>query len=280
MGLIDVLTNVVVVVAVLLAVAIPGIMGFQRLRTVRETGRRNLESARVELAVLGSVLLVNRLVRDVGVDLSWLVGVNVTAVIHGIEHGAVAQIQTLGSPAVTAYFGFMYVYGYTFLLVFAFVAYLLLEDPRPLKVLAVSYALNYVIGLAFYIVFVAYGPRNFMPDLVDSLLYVHWPDVQLLTSRVNSNTNVFPSLHASLSATVALLAYRYRAAYPRWLPVATVFAVSISTATMYLGIHWITDVVVGVALAVASVTLAERYVESSEDPAEDTTALREVFSDD
>lgn len=280
MALVDVLTNVVVVVLGLLVVFIPGIAGLDRLRRWRESLRRNLESSKVELVGLGIVLAVNRIVRDVGVDLSWLIGVEVTALIHELEKGVVADIQGVGTPALTAYFGFMYVYGYTFVLVFPFVAYLLEDDSRPLRVLMNAYAFNYVIGLVCYVAFIAYGPRNYMPELVDSLLYVHWPDVQLLTSRVNSNTNVFPSLHASLATTVAILAYRYRSSYPRWFPIASVFAVSIVVATMYLGIHWFTDVVFGVVLAVTSIKLADRYVGDDEPERTETQGLPQVFADD
>jgi membrane-associated phospholipid phosphatase len=150
----------------------------------------------------------------------------------------------------------MYIFGYVFLLTFPLLAYLLHADERPLRTLLFAYVVNYGVGLVCYVLFVTYGPRNFMPELVDSLLYTAWPEAQLLTSRVNRNTNVFPSLHASLSVTVALIAVRFREVYPRWLPVAAFCAAAISVSTMYLGIHWLTDVVAGVALGGFSVWVA------------------------
>ena len=97
-----------------------------------------------------------------------------------------------------------------------------------------------------------------MPDMVQSLLYDALPRFQLLTSQINTNTNVFPSLHTSLSATVALLAVRTRDIYPRWLPVAAVLATLVALATMYLGIHWAIDVVAGLVLATGAVAVASR----------------------
>jgi membrane-associated phospholipid phosphatase len=79
----------------------------------------------------------------------------------------------------------------------------------------------------------------------------------LLTSEVNHNTNVFPSLHASLSLTVAFLSLRTRTEYGRWPLVAVPLALSVSFATMYLGIHWATDVVAGAVLAVLSIKGAD-----------------------
>ncbi|MFD1599114.1 phosphatase PAP2 family protein [Halobellus rarus] len=220
--------------------------------------RSNLTSVAPTLGVLAAVLAINKVVRDIGVELSWLIGVNLTGYIYLVESQFVATVQSFAHPALTTYFGFVYVFGYTFLLTFPVLAYAICERARPLRVLFLTYILNYGFGLLCYVLVVAYGPRNFMPELVDPLLYSSWPQSQLLVQQVNVNTNVFPSLHTSLSATVALLAYRFRALYPRWLPIATVLSVSIIVSTMYLGIHWATDVVAGVAVAWASVELAER----------------------
>ena len=225
--------------------------------------RSNLTAVAPTLGALAAVLAVNKVVRDVGVELSWLIGINLTGYIYLLESQFVATIQRFAHPALTAYFGFVYVFGYTFLLTFPVLAYAICERVRPLRVLFRAYILNYGIGLLCYVLFVAYGPRNFMPELVEPLLYASWPQSQLLVQQVNVNTNVFPSLHASLSATVALLAYRFRAVYPRWLPVATALAVSITVSTMYLGIHWATDVVAGIVVAWVSVELAERTEEGT-----------------
>jgi len=152
------------------------------------------------------------------------------------------------------------VYGYVYLLVFPLLAYAVLDDSRPLEQLAVAYSVNYALGLVCYVLFVAYGPRNLLGDTVESFLYTHHPQFQFLTSEVNSNTNVFPSLHTSLSATVIGVAYDTRDHYPRWLPIATVLGLTIIGATMYLGIHWGIDVLAGLALAAIAVAIGRHYV--------------------
>lgn len=253
MGLLDVVARLVVVVGVLVGTAALLIVGPGRLRETRYALAERLRQTAVPLAGLGAVLLVNGVVRDAGVDLSWLVGINITGNIYAIEGAFVAAVQSLSTPALTGAFSVIYVYGYVFLLVFPLVAYLAADDPTPLRTTAAAYALNYVVGLVCYVVFIAYGPRNFIPELVEPLLYTNWPEAQLLTSRVNHNTNVFPSLHSSLSLTVLGLAVLWRDLYPRWLYVAGPLAVAVSVSTMYLGIHWAVDVVAGAALGVGSV---------------------------
>jgi len=260
-AIVDVLSSLTAVVLALHVLAVLGIVGRDKLSLARTTVRRNVTRSWGVFVVLAVVLALNKIVRDVGVEISWLIGARITGFIYAIEGTFVASVQSLATPELTWYFVWMYVYGYVFLLTFPVVAYAVEPDWRPLRELLVAYALNYGVGVVCYVFFVAYGPRNFMPELVESLLYVHWPDVQTLTSRVNRNTNVFPSLHTSLSVTVALLARRHRSAYPRWFPVAVLVAASIAIATVYLGIHWLTDVVAGVGLAVGSVAFARRYVE-------------------
>jgi len=248
------------VVAVVFALHVLGLSLVVRLEDVRGavgTARRNVRAVTPIALTLGGVLAVNGVVRNLSVELSWLIGVNATELIHALEGRFVADLQSLTTPELTAYFSFVYVFGYVFLLTFPLVAYALHDDVRPLYTLLLSYTLNYGLGLVCYVLVVAYGPRNFMPELVDSLLYANWPRSQVLTSQVNVNTNVFPSLHTSLSVTVALVALRFRETYRRWLPIAGFLAASITVSTMSLGIHWLTDVVAGVVLAVASVAGAE-----------------------
>ncbi|AQL43526.1 phosphoesterase PA-phosphatase [Halorientalis sp. IM1011] len=258
MSLLELSARVLGVVGAMLVVASLVLVGPARLRATRENVRERIREAGPAVAVLAAVLLVNSLIRDVSGDLSQLVGVQITYRIYAIEGELVAQIQSIASPVLTAYFSNVYVYGYAFLMIFPLVAYFTLDDQRPMREMTIAYILNYGIGLICYLAFIAYGPRNFMPDVVDPLLYHHWPRSQLLTSEINRNTNVFPSLHTSLSVTVALMAYRTRDAYPYWFPVAVFGAASVAISTMYLGIHWATDVVAGTVLAVFSVTAAER----------------------
>lgn len=266
MTLAAVVAQVVAVVAVLQVVGLYAVVGVPRRQEAIRVLRANARAVAVPAAGLGAVLAANRVVRDVGVDLSWLVGVNITGHIHAIEGGVVADIQSSATPELTGYFSFIYVFGYVFLLTFPVVIYVLHDDAEPLYATVVAYALNYGIGLCCYVLFVAYGPRNFMPGQVESLLFTNWPQSQLLTSQVNANTNVFPSLHTSLAVTVALLATRFRSASPRWLPVAWLVALSVAVATMYLGIHWLTDVLAGTLLATGSVLVGLRVASGRDQP--------------
>jgi len=253
MGVVAVFLEVVAVLSLLLTVSLTVVVGRGRLRAAANELPARLRMAAKPIGLLVVVLLINSRVRTTGVDLSWIIGVNITRLIYTLEGTAVATIQSIVPGWLTLYFGYVYVYGYAFLLVFPLLAGMLAAERRLLRQTAVAYAINYTIGMVCYLLFIAYGPRNYMPALVEPLLFDTLPRFQLLTSEVNANTNVFPSLHTSLSVTVALLAIRDHETFPKWTPVAVFLAASIVLSTMVLGIHWATDVVAGSLLAAFSV---------------------------
>jgi membrane-associated phospholipid phosphatase len=260
MALVDVVMRLTVMVAILLSVAAAVFVGPRRILDAVRNYRWRIAEISPYLTVLLLILALRKLTMNYTSEFSWFLDWNITTVIYSLEGTLVADIQSIRSPLLTDYFVFIYLYGYVFLLLFPFVAYFARNDMRSMKELIVAYAFNYGVGLICYILFIAYGPRNLIPDIVDSLLYVTYPQSQLLTGEVNHNTNVFPSLHASLAATTFLLAWRTRDRYRAWVSVSFVLAVSVSLATMYLGIHWGTDVVAGLVLAAGSIYLTEYVV--------------------
>jgi len=254
-----VLVEVIGVVGTLCLIGAGVIIRPARCRSLLGELRPRLREAAPYVAGLGGILLANSVLRDRTQQLSFAIGINIGSVIEGIESGFVGTLQSLQTPVLTAYFSYMYIYGYVFLLVFPLLAYLALDDRVTFRRLVTAYGLNYLFGIILYTLFVAYGPRNV--GIAEPLLYSTFPEFQFLTSEVNSPTNVFPSLHTSLSTTVGIFAVRTRDQYPGWMILAGGLAGSVILSTMYLGIHWATDVVAGALLGWSCVALAERYID-------------------
>ncbi|PAU85465.1 inositol phosphorylceramide synthase [Halorubrum salipaludis] len=245
-----------------LLVAGVAIIGPRRLYALWNDLRERLWEIRRPLAALVVVLLASAIGRSSLQTVSELFGLQLTWAIYALEGNFVAWVQaTFASPRLTMYFSAIYVYGYVFLLSFPFFAYLALPRTTTVKRLIVAYALNYAIGLVIYTIVFAHGPRNVMPEMVTSLLFTHNPAFMALTGEVNEPANVFPSLHTSLSVTVGTFAVLTRREYPLWTPIAAWLAISVVIATMYLGIHWLTDVIGGTALALGAVYLSYRLVD-------------------
>ncbi|TYL35923.1 phosphatidylglycerophosphatase [Natronococcus pandeyae] len=257
--LVQVLVQLAVVVTLMTLAGIALFVGRYRLRETRVEWKDRVRAATPITVVLAVVLLGNSVARQIVPDLSWMIDWNPTWEIYDLEGQFILWLQSFETPVLTAYFSFIYIYGYVFLLVFPVVAYFALSNTRPLRELLTAYTLNYTLGLLLYIFVIAYGPRNLLPE-VQALMYDTYPQYQHLTRQVNRNTNVFPSLHTSLAATVGILAYRTRDVYPWWNLVAGVLAISVAISTIYLGIHWAIDVLAGIVLAYVCVELSRVFV--------------------
>ena len=238
------------------------------------------------VAVLAAILVVNKGLQTYIVEISYRYGVDPTSLFYAVEGNTVAGIQGAFPDWATLYFSGMYVFGYAALLTFPVIAYLFASSMRPIKTLVASYGINYAVAVVCYAAVRAYGPRTYHERSESAATVSHglvelFPDIVYLTSVVNSQTNVFPSLHTSLSVTVFAVAVMTHAEFPRWTPIAFVLATSIVLATLALGIHWLIDVGAGVALAIGSVSIARRIVAATDgvDSAE-LDERRESLADD
>ena len=215
------------------------------------------------LGLTAVVLFVKRSTHNLSLQISYALGWDITAEIYAVEGQFVAVLQNVIPEVTLGFFSSMYVFGFSYLLVTAPVLYFLSPSQRYTKELLVAFLLNYLVGVLFYTLFIAYGPRNHLAS-VEGLMYQMYPQTQDVSAAVSDDTNVFPSLHTSLAVTVMLFAWRSRRDLPRWFLIASFVAISLVISTMYLGIHWLTDVAAGVALAVWSVYAAERFVRRAE----------------
>lgn len=243
-------------------------VGPTRLRTIRERPewfRTRVRSVAPYIALLAGVLVVNKGLQGVIERFSHTYGIEATGLLYAIEGNLVVTLQGFVPQPLMGYFAAAYVLGYVAVLVTPVIAYTVAERTRPLTLLVTAYAVNYGVAVVCYAAIVAYGPRNAHrgggDSSADAALLELVPDITTVTALVNTNTNVFPSLHTSLSVTVLVLAWLTRTEFPRWFGVASVLAVSIVLSTMALGIHWVSDVLAGIVLAVVAVAVAEWVVD-------------------
>lgn len=261
----SVVLELALVVLTMLVTATLVIVGPRRAVAALSDARWRLEVAALPLAVLASVLVLRWGTADILPRLSErVIGIRITGLIFEFERSLfgespVTVLQSFQSPELTSFFVFIYIYGYAFLLLFPFIAYFALEEMDELSTLLLAYTANYGIGLVCYVVFIAFGPRNFDTLLFEDILYSAFPESGYLTYSVNERTNVFPSLHTSMAMTAFFLSILTRKRYPLWVPVSGVLAVSVALSTMYLGIHWFSDVVAGTVLAAISVYVGVNY---------------------
>jgi membrane-associated phospholipid phosphatase len=125
--------------------------------------------------------------------------------------------------------------------------------PERSERLLLTLALAMYVGFVGYAVFPAYGPVGAMTGLRplgDN------PATELVAAY-GVALGTFPSLHAGISAAVAIDGWRTSR---RWGIVLTVVAVLIWLSTIYLRYHWLLDLLAGLALAAFCTWLSGRVL--------------------
>lgn len=89
--------------------------------------------------------------------------------------------------------------------------------------------------------------------------------------------NCFPSLHTSISVTMALLAFR--SGNRRWMVITSISAVVIVFGIFYLGIHWLTDMIGGTLLAVLASTVGVQLAKLTLRGREESLSVRSRITD-
>ncbi|MGH7150429.1 MAG: phosphatase PAP2 family protein [Planctomycetota bacterium] len=221
-------------------------------------GRSPLRVARVALAHLGkdrglrllvagmaAVIGANFLLTAMDGRFTAVVGRDFAADLHRVEGDVVAGLQrSLGHPLLTALFSWIYVLVYPLLVVASLLVYAARGDGERLRALGAAYFANYVLIQPFYLFFPvtepAYVAHSGVVNGIETIL-PGFMDGYRLTSGID---NCFPSLHTSLSLSVALVAFS--SPYRAWRVLACAAAAATAASTVFLGIHWMADLIAGV----------------------------------
>lgn len=158
-------------------------------------------------------------------------------------------LQRLEWAPLTHLLTFVYVILFTVLMLGAMLVYAANRDYAALKNHVISYWVNYLVALPFYFMFPVneawagnQGIRFLIPEVFPAFEQVIRPHSGL--------DNCFPSLHTSLALTYALVAWRQ--GYRRLGTVLSVGAGLVMLSTLYLGVHWVLDMLAGTVLAVVA----------------------------
>lgn len=125
---------------------------------------------------------------------------------------------------------------------------------------AVCYAImfNYIIAIPFYLFFSVNEVWSFRPD-VHALMLHAFPTFETAYRPTSGIANCFPSLHTSISVSMAFLAMKSTNKF--WGRFTLISCICIIFSIFYLGIHWLTDMCGGLVLGVAAARLGIRISE-------------------
>jgi len=198
-----------------------------------------------------------------------LYAIDFTQMIHDVEGNHVFWIQhRLLHPWMTVSMISVYVGSFMFIFVFSFLLFAYLGR---FKIASDLVFLNWVLLLLtipFYLLVVVYVPsypKMFFPGSqsivmgMEPLLYNYSPSMNEFFTVYDTFNNCFPSMHIGYPCAILILLARQVKGFFRYKLFLFIMLILISTAILYLGIHWILDIFGGVAIAFVGVALTEKF---------------------
>ncbi|RED64141.1 phosphatase PAP2 family protein [Cohnella lupini] len=204
---------------------------------------------------------------------NWLkVPYDLTPVLSGWEGAWPAWLQSnLQSDALTAVCGIFYLVIFQSVLISSVAIYTHHKNMKLYYAFCVAVLMNYFLAVPFYL-FVPVNEVWFVHPQIHFLLLDVFPSFEREYRSLSGLNNCFPSLHTSISVTLALLASK--SGIRRWAVFAWISASVIIFSIFYLGIHWFTDMVAGLLLALLSTTVGLKVGAWAENTSRDKLALR------
>lgn len=219
--------------------------------------KRNVLSLLIIVGMVGIHLIE---VNFIDPQTTALVGTDFTNTVHQIEGDIVFWFTQHWVPVLVSFFAIMYIAVYPFTLWFSPAYFLLTNDKRALKTLAYGLAVIYAIALPFYLflpitnVYTFYG----VPSALEQAI----PTVEQFFYSTTTQNNCLPSLHVAMAIlvmwSVRLTGNKKFTIFASFCMVSVVFSV------IYLGIHWIIDVVCGALVAVLAIGIVQHALKQEE----------------
>jgi len=131
----------------------------------------------------------------------------------------------------------------------------------PFRVLCLAVTADYLVSLPWFLLFPV-PERWAYPESNAILLSDNWSSSLINSIRpISALNNSFPSTHVSLTVVIIAVCWLF---HVRLRTTVTALGMMVILATFVLGIHWLADIVAGVAVGLLSVAVAWRFTDTSE----------------
>lgn len=181
-----------------------------------------------------------------------------THLVHAIEGNFALYVQKIFENGVlTDFLNFHYLFIYLFIIAFTPAYYIFSKDQGMADKAVMNYVLIYVLAVPYYLFFNVEVTSSYLPGM-RALLYHDSARFYEFFTTHDPLDNAFPSLHTAIPWGLLFLHYihvkekgikmrewRHRPYHLFVLVNTLIFMFSI----LYLGIHWVTDIFTGMALA-------------------------------
>lgn len=163
--------------------------------------------------------------------------------------------RVIQTPWLTSYLRWIYANGFTLpVLIPVYRSFLAKDSLKMIRYCLSAHVLQFALIFPFYLLITVKEVWYVLGHPDGMARYLTAADASVVV------VNCFPSMHTSVAFAMLLLAWREKDQLFRW--VWTFFCLSIIYSTLYLEIHWITDVIAGLVLAKAAVKLGDWMIRS------------------
>ena len=152
-----------------------------------------------------------------------------------------------------------YVMGFMTATFASFVYPIYFDDRHMADRVSLSMFWVYILAIPFYLFFNVRVTGDYIP-LMDTVAYDLTPEIHNWFTRIDPFTNGMPSLHIGLPFAIWLTMTRWDED-GRWLRFRrflVIFLALTAFSIIYLGIHWAIDIIGGMIVAIAAVSVTER----------------------
>ena len=186
--------------------------------------------------------------------------IDMTAYIYAVEGDIVLWIQqTFENELLTSVLTHFYVAGYMMIIFCAFVYTCYFDDRHMADRLSLTLLLTYLLALPFYLFFNVRVTGDFIPEM-QTLGYQLTPEIQTWFTRIDPFTNGMPSLHMGIPFAIWYCYARndLDGRWKIWRYCLIGYTLLTSFTILYLGIHWVLDIIGGIAVGMLAVHISER----------------------
>lgn len=156
-------------------------------------------------------------------------------------------------PWLTPILAYFYLLVFQALIIGSIGVYLIQHNKAHVYATCYAILINYSMAIPFFLLFPVNETWSYQPAGVTFYMLDVFPNFESIYRPLSGLNNCFPSLHTSLSVTMAVLAFR--SGNKRWAIITGISAAIIIFSIFYLGIHWLSDMVAGTLLGLMASTL-------------------------
>jgi len=257
-------------IAAQLLIAFPiGVYFFGGRKVTWEGTREMLDRYRYHWFLLVAIYLMKSVVFLFEEPIEQMFAIDYTPMIHAFEGNHIFWVQHyLHHPIMTFAMAVVYIGSFLFIMTFSLALFAYLDKMKIASKMIFLYVVLFFLTVPFYLLVVVYVPsypKMFYPGAesiirgMEPLLYNYGPNVNDFFVNYDTFNNCFPSMHIGYPAATIFFLFLNIRGFKRYKIFLIIALAAIALSIVYLGIHWLTDIIGGFLIAILGVIITERY---------------------